>query len=366
MRTLVTIPSLVKPGGVANYYQVLRSYLPDSIEYFTVGAQEDREGLYKLLLRFLRDYRSYYHTLKHGNYDLVHLNPSLGPKALIRDGIFLIIAKSLHIKTVVFIRGWDAQFERTIRRFYLSVFRFVYWKADAFIVLGTVFRDKLIDMKCTKPIYIESTVVDDTIFSRPSCNDITNPASCGNPGKNILILTRIEKSKGVNEAIDSFRILKERIPDATLTVAGDGPELQALKHYVHDMKIADIHFPGFVSGSQKQALFENADLFLFPTSYGEGMPNAVLEAMAYGLPVVTRPVGGMRDFFENGHMGFITDSLDPAILAGLIEKLIQDNDKRMQIGTYNRQYARENFRASAVSGRLQKLYKMVLADTDRT
>ncbi len=70
-----------------------------------------------------------------------------------------------------------------------------------------------------------------------------------------------------------------------------------------------MRFLGHVSGAAKTQAFRAADIYLF-TSLAEGMPNSVLEAMAFGLPIVTRPVGGIRDFFEDGRMGYATDSLD--------------------------------------------------------
>ena len=50
-----------------------------------------------------------------GTYDLVHLNPSLGSKAIVRDGIFLLIAKAMGGKVIVFVHGWDNKFERVLR-----------------------------------------------------------------------------------------------------------------------------------------------------------------------------------------------------------------------------------------------------------
>jgi glycosyltransferase involved in cell wall biosynthesis len=100
--------------------------------------------------------------------------------------------------------------------------------------------------------------------------------------------------------------------------------------------------------------------YLFPT-YGEGMPNSVLEAMAYGLPVVTRPVGGLRDFFENGRMGFVADSLEPFEFMGLMEKLVLDSGLRDKMGQYNRTYAKDHFSATKVAARLENIYEKLIA-----
>ena len=89
------------------------------------------------------------------------------------------------------------------------------------------------------------------------------------------------------------------------------------------------------------------------------MPNSVLEAMAFGLPIITRPVGGIADFFENSHHGFITKSRDPSVFANYIEKLISNKVLYKKSSLYNYKYAQENFLASKVAKVLEKIYREV-------
>jgi glycosyltransferase involved in cell wall biosynthesis len=101
---------------------------------------------------------------------------------------------------------------------------------------------------------------------------------------------------------------------------------------------------------------------VFPTFHGEGMPNAVLEAMAFGLPVITRPVGGLADFFETGRMGYLTESKDPLVLAKLIENLLENEALRKQMSEFNLAYARNHFLSDKVASRLLKIYDDVMKD----
>ena len=89
------------------------------------------------------------------------------------------------------------------------------------------------------------------------------------------------------------------------------------------------------------------------------MPTSVLEAMAYGLPVVTRPVGGLKDFFEDGKMGYITESLAPSVFAEAVEKLIREPETCRRMGRYNREFAHEHFAASRVAERIKRIYHEV-------
>ena len=70
------------------------------------------------------------------------------------------------------------------------------------------------------------------------------------------------------------------------------------------------------------------------------MPTVVLEAMAFGLPILTRNVGGLVDFFKNDKMGFITDSLEPKDFADAMVPYIKDKELARKVGAYNAQYAK--------------------------
>jgi hypothetical protein len=166
MKVLLTTPDLEKFGGVASYYATLKKYFSNDVEYFTVGSRVVGEKACRALFRLLRDYCQFYQTLRSGHFDLVHLNPSMLPKALVRDGGFIILSKLLRKKVVVFVRGWDPACVEAIqnKRILSFLFGHVYCAADAFIVLGNAFRIKLVEMGYTKPIRMETTVVDDIYF----------------------------------------------------------------------------------------------------------------------------------------------------------------------------------------------------------
>ena len=132
------------------------------------------------------------------------------------------------------------------------------------------------------------------------------------------------------------------------------------KNYVLRKELKDIKFVGYVKGKEQKNVYNNSDFYLFPTTHGEGIPISVLEAMAFGLPVVTRSVGGLKDFFKNGKMGFITESKNPKIFAKFIEKMILDIDLRYKIGLYNYKYAREYFLSSKVAKHLEDIWEKVL------
>lgn len=356
MRVLVVKPDSSIPGGVANYYSVLSEYLEKDADYFIVGSRTGEHGFIATCTRVVRDTIGFWRTLKRSKYHLVHLNPSLHDKAVLRDGALLLLAYSRGVKSLVLFHGWVDNTERRVRRWYLGLFRWTYFRADAMIVLASMFKSKLEEMGYHGPIYIETTFVSDKIFQY----DALKKGNLGgvNPTTrfNVLSLSRMVRGKGVEETLEAHRILKAKYPGITLTIAGDGPELQRSKQRARQLGLADVEFPGYVVGEAKRRIFEAADVYCFPTKYGEGMPTSVLEAMAHGLPVVTRPVGGLRDFFQDGRMGFLTESLEPRVIAELIERLFLDPALCARIAAHNRQYAYDHFRASQAADRLRNIY----------
>jgi glycosyltransferase involved in cell wall biosynthesis len=358
MPILLTTPDLECAGGVAEYWRVMQPHLGSDVAYLTVGPRAPGAGARPCGRRMLQDYRSLYRALRSGPWELVHLNPSLCRRALIRDGVSLLLAKSLGRRVLVFLHGWDPACAAAIRRRFLPLFRQGYFRADAFIVLSSGFRSVLREFGYDKPIYVETTAVADELFDPPA----VGRAPDGTPAEpvNILYLSRLERAKGVYEAIDAFRLLRTRRPGVTLTVAGTGSQGQAARAYVGAQGIDGVQFAGWVTGPEKRQAFARADIYLFPTAWNEGMPISVLEAMACGLPVVTRPVGGLADFFEPGTMGFLTDSRDPEVFASLLERLVLDPGLRHAMGRYNRSFAQKNFAASVVAGRLREIYRRTL------
>jgi len=357
MRVLIAVPRLAMPGGVSNYYQTLRPHLDAGKVYIEVGGVPGETGRWAKLRRLLRDNWTFHRQLSRGDFDLVHLNPSMDLHSVLRDGLLLLIAKGHGRRVLVFYRGWMPLAEAAVRRRFPRLFRIVYGRADANVVLAEQFRATLADMGVSLPTFIETTVVDDAVFDRDARAPAVEPRRADGPCR-ILFLGRLDTGKGLPEALEAFALLRKRWPVASLTVAGDGPERAAAEAHVRDRGLQGVTFLGHVAGPAKARVLTQAHIYLF-TSLAEGMPNSVLEAMAFGLPVVTRPVGGIRDFFEDGRMGFALDSTNPGDYAELLGRLVADPDLCATMGRHNLEFARRRFAASVVAQRLLGIYAQV-------
>jgi glycosyltransferase involved in cell wall biosynthesis len=359
-RVLLVTPSLDGLGGVANYFRTMLPWLENgtfSIDHLEIGSFNGRSAYFYPVYDQMR-----LRERAGGNVALVHLNPSLNLKSFIREGGFLLQAKRRRLRVLVFFRGWNREFARFLNRGMLPIVRGIYGKADAFIVLASEIEDTLRKWGIEKPVYRETTVVD------------TELLEAFDPGERlariaetravrVLYLARLEREKGVFETVDAVRLLRSRNFPVELSIAGDGPARPDLAEYVMDQNLPEgvIRFLGYLRGPDKAEVFRRHDLYCLPTYHDEGMPNSVLEALAFGMPVITCAVAGLKDIFQDGRMGRLVPVRDPAAVAEAIRDLAGDKYAMARIACTNTAYAAANVTAPRVAKRLQTLYQETIA-----
>lgn len=338
-KILINTPDIQGLGGVANHYKGLKPYWNCDVRYHSIGKKKYRKLYTPIsIIKFVN-------TLLRFRPDVVLINPSLGNGALKRDFIYFNIAKTLGFEVSVFIHGFNLDYAANADwKWIASNLN----KASHIIVLAQAFKDILISHGVTVDIQLSTTKVPDDMIEGFDVNSRTGEV------KNILFLSRIEKEKGVFEAVKTYNMLKEKYPYLKMKVVGDGTALPELKQFVKDNGIDGIAFTGGLSGQAVIDEYKNADLFFF-TSHGEGMPTVVLEAMAFGLPIVTRAVGGLCDFFKDGKMGRMTDSKEPVDFVKLVEPYLQDKELAKRTSIYNHTYAKEHFLASKVAKNIEEI-----------
>lgn len=344
MRILVTVPAfdLVGGGGVANQYLGLEPYWKQDVRYCVYGKRKHISAI----LTFIPDLFIYLFRLLFGRYDVVMVNPSFRKYQLFRDGLYLIIAKLLGKKVVTFFHGWDVNLASKYKTD-PGIFYYVYNKNNLIFVLAKAFREQLREIGINCPVVISTTKVEDSLLSDFSLSNVNRH------GNRILFLARIVKEKGLDIAIQAFQIAIKRNPNLFIDIAGDGDYLKEMKSYVKQHNIPNVEFYGFVSGNKKIELMSKADIYILPSSWQEGLATSVLESMAFGLAVISRPVGGIIDFFVNDKMGFLTESLNPDDYAEILLRYINDKSLLEEISEYNYKYAKEHFLASKVAENIE-------------
>lgn len=141
------------------------------------------------------------------------------------------------------------------------------------------------------------------------------------PGPRLLAVGRLTRTKGFDMLLPAFQRILQAFPEAELTILGEGPEEAALKAMSRDLGIEEqVHFAGYVA--KPQAWFAGASTFVL-SSHHEGIPNAMLEAAAAGLPIVSTPaLGGVAELLDCAPGAWLaraisTEALAESLLAAL-------------------------------------------------
>ena len=143
--------------------------------------------------------------------------------------------------------------------------------------------------------------------------------------------------------------------DLELRIAGEGPERSSLLDLAESLKFTDrLHLHGHVE--DVPAFLAGLDIFVLPSD-SEAHPNALLEAMACGLPCVATRVGGVPEVLEWGQAGLLVEPGDPSDLAQAINRLAQDRAHRERLGRHARERVVEHYSMSAMLDAYRKLYE---------
>ena len=174
--------------------------------------------------------------------------------------------------------------------------------------------------------------------------------------KQILFSGTLYAGKGYQDLIRAFAKIAKKYPDWNVVLAGNG-EVEKGRAISKELGIANqVEFLGWVSGEQKDKAFRESMIFCLP-SYAEGFPMAVLDAWAYGLPVITTPVGGIPDVAKDGENMLLFNPGDIDALAHQLEKMIFDENLRNRIALASLDFAENKFNQYTINKQLGELYE---------
>lgn len=346
MKICMVVPDRLVKGGIASVVNGYREHdfsgkcEVSYIESYRNGSKWEK------LAKALKGYLLFFREMILNKPDIVHIHSSFGP-SFYRKMPFIYMACFRGVPVINHIHG--AEFET----FYLKAsdrkkrrIRKVYGKCTMLIALSEEWKRNLESVVSPEKI----TVIE---------NYCKIPDLSGTEKKKqILFLGEIGKRKGCYDIPEIYgRVLEkgERLP---LIMAGDG-ELAEVKKLFEDRDLLEsVSFPGWVRGADKDKCLKESGIFLFP-SYYEGMPMAVLEAMAYGMAIVTTRVGGIPHLLEDGGSGYLCEPGDIEGLSKRLLELSKDGDKRRKMGERARQKAIADYSMESHIKKLMDLYDRV-------
>lgn len=303
----------------------------------------DRNAFIKIIF-FLRGLLLFLINLPSSNLVHIHLSE---PTSAIRKSIFFRIAKMFKKKVILHFHAFSP--DSTIFGKRKDLYSKLFNSADLVIVLSTFWKTQVSKI-VTNP---EKVVV------------VYNPCPVVQQNntfikqKYVLFAGTLNERKGYSDLIKAFALIADKFTDWKLVFAGNG-EIGAATELCKSLNIVNqVVFKGWVAGIEKEKLFYEASVFCLP-SYAEGFPMAVLDAWAYGIPVIATPVGGLPDIVVHGENALVFKPGNIEELKINLEKLLSDNLFREKLSISSLKLSNEMFDIKVIATKINELYSMLV------
>jgi len=181
---------------------------------------------------------------------------------------------------------------------------------------------------------------------------------------------RLIDKKGFPVTLRAFAKFLRRYPDATLTIAGEGPLCGRLQDLARELKIDNrVSFAGFILQEQLRDVYYGSHIFVHPSETGpdgnqEGIPNSMLEAMASGLPVFATQHGGIPEAIKHGVSGVLVPEHNADELTRALLDAAQDHGFLSRIARSGAEKVQDNFDLRVQTRRLEDIYLRIIGRSD--
>ena len=292
------------------------------------------------------------HQLIKEKFDLCFYFLSIYPPSIYVDTFLLFFIKMFRVKYIIYLHA-KGLFD--LEKIGWPPLRFLVKKTILYslgaMVLGESLKKDITHLISNEHIFILPNAIPDiTSNNYKSTHDEKYPLK-------ILYLSNIDPKKGPIEFLGMAQKINKNVKDIHFILAGPCTShqfLSEIKEYILTQNLTDhIILTGPVYGEQKERLFRECDIFVFPT-HNEAFGLVNLEAMRAGLPVVSSNEGSIPEVVIDGVNGFIVDPKDIDMLTDRVLKLINDPELRIKMGKAGREIYEKNFTIDSYQKRLEK------------
>jgi glycosyltransferase involved in cell wall biosynthesis len=355
MNILITAPSLDVNKNVSGISSVVNTIIANNKEinytHFLSGREDGQTSPLQRIAALSKGYLLLVNILKKKNINLVHLNLSLNPKSIYREYLFFQISKLFKKKVILHLHGGKYLLQRPSSWLLKRMMLGMYQNSERVVCLSSFEKEIIQNTYKIDNLGVLENTIDNQFL------DLHKDAGVNGPLV-VLFMGRLHESKGIHVILASIRNLIEKgQKNIQFIFCGLGPLLGDILQ-LEQQYPRQVHYMGVVNGKMKNDMLARAQVFILPSLYGEGLPMALLEAMAAGLvPIVTND-GSINNVVTHGKTGFIIKKNDPALLTSQIEELLADPDNLKAISKNVKTYAVNNFSISRYVTSLNELYRM--------
>jgi glycosyltransferase involved in cell wall biosynthesis len=355
---VLTGPARAALSGVSTHLNLLLdSELSETYDliHFEVGREGRNEGPLARALRLLASPFQLARLLLTRRAAIVHVNTALTLRAYWRDLIYMIVARLCRSRVLYQIHGGSEprQFCRgqpLAEAFVRATLRL----ADAIAVLSAGDCSKFRRFGVTPRVLAVPNGIDCRSYRL-----MTHEQPVSGRALRLLFLGRVVREKGLYELLAALELARSQGIHTELIVAGDGPEVGRL-HASAAARGLEVKFAGPVHGTGKIELLRWADVQVLP-SYAEGLPYALLEGMAAGVPAIATRVGAIPDVVTDGVNGLLVAPREPQALAAAICRLSVDRTALARMSEASRATVAGSFSIDRLAAQLRGVYESLCA-----
>ena len=241
----------------------------------------------------------------------------------------------------------DSEMDIWVRTWFIRpLYKNIYRKADYIQAISNFLADRAKKLGAKCPIQVVPNGVNQITDYRFKIKD--------NKEKTIITVSRLEKKNGVDILIHAIKELQ-----AKLLIVGGGSMESELKKIAKDLGVEDkIEFIGNIPQEDVNGYLEKTDIFVRP-SRSEGLGSAFLEAMAFGLPVIGTPVGGIPDFLKDNETGLFCKVDDPKDLSEKILQLVKDENLYKKLSMNGKKLVEEKYQWDGIAKKMEKIFQAI-------
>lgn len=353
IRVLISAPSLSVNKNVSGISAVVNSIIgsKNDIVYYhlEVGrTDKDKWGLLSYLNTIFRLFLFPVYILKN-RIDVFHQNLPFNNKGLLREVLFNFLARICFVPVVLHIHGGEFLTKKPESKLKLLLINSIFKGSKERIVLSDVEANLIKSLYGFDAISLPNSIDTEVFFQEGP--------KLFNEVPKIIFLGRFHESKGLIYLTSAFKNLykKHRFQ---FVLCGKGELERFLVEELKNIIGDDFDFRGVISGEEKIKALTNSDFFVLPSTYGEGLPISLLEAMSCGvIPVVTDDAS-MKVVVENMYNGIRVEKMSSSDIEEKLAFLFQlPNEEKFRLSNNARKTVKENYSNKKYLSKLLSIYK---------
>jgi glycosyltransferase involved in cell wall biosynthesis len=356
MKVLITSPSLDEKKNVSGISTLVREIINHrgdaEFYHFQAGREDDEKIGVKWIFQQIFLTPRFLWTLYREKINVVHINTALVPLSILRDAALVFTARIANRAVLLHPNGGRFLMEDftngALEWITEKMFRF----ASKVLVLSEHEKSSITKRWQNLDVRILPNAI--------SFDEAPNAERLLKSEKTVIFLGRLHESKGLHEIIEACRILNEENFEFQFRCFGAGPLKDFFVEEMTKILGDKFYYGGVISGAEKWKQLAESDVFLLPSRYGEGLPLAILEAMASGVVVVAADVASVRTIIIDGKNGLMVEPYNTAQVVEKLKFLLSDEADWKSLQQHARTTVEENYAIGDYVIKLENLYREIL------